>query len=57
MKVALATQALSESVAAAIDFCRDDLKLADFQGSEATTAFIWCFSIQLFFLNLVAYYV
>lgn len=40
MKVALATQALSESVASALDFCRDDLKLPEFQGSEETSAFI-----------------
>jgi len=40
MKAKLAAQALSLSVADAIDFCRDDLKLPAFEGSEATTAFI-----------------
>ena len=43
MKVSLATQTLSESVATAIDFCREDLKLQDFKGSEATTEFIRLF--------------
>ena len=40
MKVNLATQTLSRSVADAIDFCRDSLKYPEFQGSEATTKFI-----------------
>lgn len=40
MKVALATQTLSRSVADAIDFLRCDLKHKDFVGSEATTEFI-----------------
>ena len=40
MKCSLATQTLSNSVASAIDFCRDDLKLEEFKGSEATTEFI-----------------
>ena len=43
MKVSLATQTLSESVATAIDFCREDLKLPEFQGSVATTEFIRLF--------------
>ena len=43
MKVSLATQTLSESVASAIDFCREDLKMPEFQGSEATTEFIRLF--------------
>ena len=40
MKVSRAAQTLSRSVADAIDFCREDLKLQEFQGSEATTEFI-----------------
>lgn len=41
MRVKLAAQALSKSVADAIVFCREDLKLRDFQGSEATSEFIY----------------
>ena len=40
MKVNLAAQTLSASVAAAIDFLRDEVCLPQFQGSEATTTFI-----------------
>ena len=40
MKVNLATQTLSASVATAIDFLRDEVCLPQFQGSEATTTFI-----------------
>ena len=40
MKVKLAAQALSSSVANAIEFCNQVLKLPKFQGSEATVAFI-----------------
>lgn len=40
MKVKIATQTLSSSVADAIDFCRDILKLPEFCNSEATTYFI-----------------
>jgi len=40
MKVKLAAQTLSSSVADAIDFCRKDLKLSEFKDSEATTKFI-----------------
>jgi hypothetical protein len=36
MKVKLATQLLSRSVAKAIEFCRDDLKMPLFRNSEAT---------------------
>lgn len=39
MKVKLAAQTLSESVAVAIDFCREK-GLPDFEGSEATTDFL-----------------
>ncbi|KAJ8049040.1 DNA transposase THAP9 [Holothuria leucospilota] len=40
MNVKLAVQALSSSVADAIDFLRDDLHLPQFSGSEKTTEFI-----------------
>lgn len=40
MKVKLAAQIFSRSVADAIDFLRDDLQLHAFQGSEPTTDFI-----------------
>ena len=40
MKVKLAAQIFSSSVADAIDFCRDDLELAEFKGSEGTCKFL-----------------
>jgi hypothetical protein len=40
MKVSLATQVLSASVADAIDFCRDGIKLDQFLGSGPTSNFI-----------------
>ena len=40
MKVNLAAQTLSSSVATAIDFLRDEMGLPQFYGSEATTTFI-----------------
>jgi hypothetical protein len=40
MKVSLATQVLSSSVADAIDFCRDGLKLDEFASSAPTASFI-----------------
>ncbi|GFR98085.1 THAP domain-containing protein 9-like protein [Elysia marginata] len=40
MNVKLAAQTLSHSVADAIDFLKEDVKLPEFQGSEATTDFI-----------------
>ena len=43
MKVNLAAQSLGSSVADAIDFCRDDLQLDDFKGSEAMVQFICLF--------------
>lgn len=43
MKVCLATQTISRSVADAIDFCREDLQLKEFEGSEATTEFLRIF--------------
>lgn len=40
MKVKLAAQTFSNSVADAIEFCTDDLELKDFENSKATTTFI-----------------
>jgi hypothetical protein len=40
MKVKLAAQTLSESTAAALEFCDKDLKLTEFTGCEATVRFI-----------------
>jgi len=40
MRVKLAVQIFSSSVADAIDFCREDLNLHQFKGSEHTTKFI-----------------
>lgn len=40
MKVKLATQLLSQSVAEALEFCRDKLKLSNFTECAATTKFI-----------------
>ena len=40
MKVNLAAQALSSSVATAIEYCNKELKLTQFEGSEATVKFI-----------------
>lgn len=40
MKVRLATQLMSKSVADALDFCRVELALPEFQGSEGTACFI-----------------
>ena len=40
MKVNIAAQTLSSSVADAIDFCRQELQLDQFKDSEATTRFI-----------------
>lgn len=47
MKVNLAAQSLSASVADAIEFCSNTLKIPEFQGSEATVTFIRNFN-QLF---------
>jgi len=43
MKVNIAAQTLSESVASTIDFCREDLKLPQFEVSAPTTEFIRLF--------------
>lgn len=40
MKVKLAVQVISSSVADAIDYCRDVLKLPQFENSFATTKFL-----------------
>lgn len=44
MKVKLATQLFSESVAKSLDFCREKLKIPDIEGSLATAEFIWIFN-------------
>ena len=44
MKVYLATQLLSNSVADAIEFCNKDLKLSEFSDSEATCQFLRVFN-------------
>ena len=43
MKVSLAAQTLSSSVADALDFLREDLKLPDFKSSKATSEFVRVF--------------
>uniref|UniRef100_A0A1B0DFH6 Uncharacterized protein n=1 Tax=Phlebotomus papatasi TaxID=29031 RepID=A0A1B0DFH6_PHLPP len=40
MNVQLAAQVLSKSVADAIDYCRVELRLSNFEGSEATSKFL-----------------
>ena len=44
MKVPLAVQLISDSVAGAIEFCSKDLKRVEFQGCEATVRFIRIFN-------------
>ncbi len=51
MKVILAAQTFSASVADAIDYCRDTLKLPEFQGSQATVEFIRTFDHLFDVLN------
>ncbi|KAL3247894.1 hypothetical protein MRX96_056787 [Rhipicephalus microplus] len=51
MKVNLAVQTLSTSVADAIDFCREDLQLPQFKNSERTVKFIRIFDKLFDFLN------
>jgi hypothetical protein len=43
MKLSIAAQTLSSSVADSLDFLREDLKMPQFQGSEATSEFIRLF--------------
>ena len=47
----LALQTLSNSVADSIDFCREKLKLSQFDGSEATTKFLRKFDMLFDILN------
>ena len=51
VKVSLAAQTLSSSVADTIEFCARDLTLPEFQGSEATVCFIRCIDRLFDFLN------
>ncbi len=51
MKVNLAAQTLSSSVADAIEYCTNTLKLPQFQGSEATVQFIRTFDHLFDVLN------
>jgi len=51
MKVKLASQLLSNSVADALLFCKDNLKLKDFEGCEATINFIRLFNDAFDILN------
>ena len=51
MKVNLAAQTFSASVADAIDYCRDTLMLPQFKGSEATVKFIRTFDHLFDILN------
>lgn len=51
MKVNLAAQTLSSSVAHAIEFCCTNLKLSQFQGSESTVKFIKIFDRLFDILN------
>ena len=51
MKVSLAAQTLSSSVADAIEFCNLNLKMNDFCGSEATVKFIRLFDKLFDILN------
>lgn len=51
MKVKLATQLLSTSVACALKLCKDELKLPNFQGSSATIEFLLIFNDLFDILN------
>ena len=51
MKVNLAAQAFSSSVADAIEYCTQELKMPQFQGSEATVKFIRTFDHLFDILN------
>ena len=51
MKVSLATQTLSQSVADALKFCREELQLDEFKDSEATEEFIRTFNDAFDVLN------
>ena len=51
MKVNLAAQTLSSSVANAIEYCNKKLNMENFKGSEATVTFIRTFDHLLDILN------
>jgi len=51
MKVALAAQTLSNSVADSVEFCTKNLELPEFQGSEGTVRFIRSIDRVFDFLN------
>lgn len=51
MKVHLAVQALSASVADALDFCEQTLKLPQFRGAGATAKFVRVFDHLFDLLN------
>jgi len=51
MKVKLASQLLSQSVADALRFCKDVLKLNEFSGAGAIIQFIEMFNIAFDILN------
>ncbi|GBO14552.1 DNA transposase THAP9, partial [Araneus ventricosus] len=51
MKVKLATQVLSASVADALLYLANDLKLPEFEGCEATAEFLKCFNTLFDILN------
>lgn len=51
MKVSLAAQTLSSSVANSIEFCDRDLGLPEFRDSEAIVRFIRCIDRLFDFLN------
>ena len=51
MKVRLATEVLSQSVATALLFCEDDLKLPQFRGARVTADFLSCFDILFDVMN------
>lgn len=55
MKVRLAVQTLSKSVADAIDFCRNVLQLPEFVGSESTTKFIRALNEAFDILNSLSF--
>jgi hypothetical protein len=51
MKVSLAAQTLSSSVADSIDFCREHLKLSEFQDSQHTSKFIRVIDVLFDIMN------
>ena len=51
MKVKLAAQTLSSSVAAAFEFLREDMNVSEFQGSEGTSIFVQKIDVAFVILN------